>query len=399
MDQTIELDSHATSRSPVENGWRLAGWAIWLVALLVISGMVIANPLKRTVTPVYHQAVVDWSNHQSLYTGLDGMHYPPHFVPLFWPFHIMGNVVGDILWRCLAAAGIAAGLRLFGRAIGGTSPDKTFAILSLLVLPLALPALQNGQANAHLAAMFLLAAWCLKTRRFGRAAALLWLATSIKPIGIAAMGLAWAAYPQIWWRLALGLPVFLGFPFLFGPTAYAWSQCHEAWENLRKCADVTQDRFADLNGLLRVFGSPLVGKASLVVRAIGGAVLMCVCWRSSRCESELRRPLVWLGAATGFLMLFNPMTEANSYVMFAPVLGLMAWWEFQLGTKWAGWIFTFMALTMGLLPNLLYALFGNKFALAWHPAMTIGFLAIITAKLFVSINHDTSPAPAPVVTG
>jgi len=213
------------------------------------------------------------------------------------------------------------------------------------------------------------------------------------------MALALAAYPQIWWRLALGFPVFIGFPFLFGPPAYVSGQCMAALNNLRQCSYVSDHRFADLNGLLRTFGIPLAGKASLAVRALSGGILMCVCWLASRRESEPRRSLLWLSAATGFLMLFNPMTEANSYVILAPVLALMAWWQFNSGAKRTGWLFTGMALSMGFLPNLLHGLFGNYFALAWYPAMTIGFLLIITRQIFSAINSETTPVEASTVSG
>ena len=139
----------------------------------------------------------------------------------------------------------------------------------------------------------------------------------------------------------------------------------------------SEHRFADLNGLLRTFGIPLTGMASLVVRAGAGASLMLGCYFGVRRETEPRRALLWLSAAAGFLMLFNPMTEANSYVILAPVLGLMALWELAQGTPSLGWLLGSMVLTMGLLPNLLRPLFGNAFALAWHPAMTIGFLFVL----------------------
>jgi alpha-1,2-mannosyltransferase len=259
---------------------------------------------------------------------------------------------------------------------------KAFVIVSAITLPLCLPALQFGQANAHLGAALLLAAWCLRAQRWTAAVVLLWLATCIKPLGLAAMGLAWAAYPRLWWRLALGLPVFLGLPFLFAPPAYAWSQYLGAWENLRQCSEVTEHRFADLNGLLRTFGTALTGKASFVVRALAGGALMCVCWRASRSGTEPRRALTWFGCAASFLMLFNPMSEENSYVILAPALGLMAWWALNSGAKQTAWLLAAMVLTMGVLPELLRPLFGNRFALAWHPAMAIAFLAILAWQAF-----------------
>jgi len=357
--------------------WRALAWVLWVVPQVVFAVTVITRPGKRTVVPLYQEAVQNWWQHLPLYHGPTGMNYLPHFVVLFSPYEWIGRALGEILWRVTAAAGLAAGLWLFCGENRGPDRMKTFVLLSAITLPLCLPALQFGQANAELGAAVLLAAWCLRRQHWTAAAVLLWLATCIKPLGLAAIGLAWAAYPPMWWRLALGLPVFIGLPFLFAPPDYAWRQYLGAWENLRQCAEVTEHRFADLNGLLRTFGTALMGKASFAARALAGGALMLVCWRASRRELEPRRSLIWLGCAAGYLMLFNPMFEENSYVILAPALGLMAWWAYHFGAKQTAGIFAAMVLTMGLLPELLRPLFGNRFALAWHPAMTLVFLAII----------------------
>jgi hypothetical protein len=91
---------------------------------------------------------------------------------------------------------------------------------------------------------------------------------------------------------------------------------------------------------------------------------------------------LWFYAlGTGYLMLFNPMTEENSYGILAPALA--AWavlFLFQPDLRAArplGWAIAAMALSMGLLPNILHPIFGNYFALFWHPFMTIVFLAML----------------------
>lgn len=377
------IEGHST---PSWRTWRLLSLVLWIAPLAVISVMVVARPGHRSVTPVYHQAVDQWWVHQPLYEGTTGFHYLPHFTAVFIPYRFAGNRVGDVLWRCTAGMGLAVGLWLFCGAITHGRPDgwRAFALTSLFALPLSLPALQNGQANVHFGVALLLAAWCLHTRCWTAATICLWLAVVIKPLGLAALGLAWAAYPQLWWRLALGLPVFLVFPFAFGPPSYVWSQCLAAWDNLRLCSVASEHRFADLNGLLRTFGIPLAGLASLAVRAGAGGSLMLGCYFGARRETEPRRALLWFSAAAGFLMLFNPMTEANSYVILAPVLALIALWELEQGTPSLGWLLGSMVLTMGVLPNLVRPLFGNVFALAWHPAMTLGFLSIMAWQVWRS---------------
>ena len=290
-------DSQATASDRL---WRALAWLIWVVPMVVFAVMVITRPGSRTVVPLYQEAVQNWWHRQPLYHGPAGMNYLPHFVVLFSPYELLGRALAEILWRGTAAAGLAAGLWLFCGAKGGPDRVRTFVIVSAITLPLCLPALQFGQANAHLGAALLLAAWCLRAQRWSAAVVLLWLATCVKPLGLAAMGLAWAAYPQLWWRLALGLPVFVGLPFLFAPPGYALSQYVGAWENLRQCSEVTEHRFADLNGLLRTFGTALTGAASLAARALAGGALMLVCWRASRRETRTAPVADLAGLRGGF---------------------------------------------------------------------------------------------------
>jgi hypothetical protein len=350
--------------------------------MLVISIMVLVRPGDHNLTPLYHDAVKHWWHRQPLYEGPTGMNYLPQFVVLFGPFHLPPQAVADVLWRGTAALGLAVGVLLFCRDFPRAGRARAFFFVSLLTMPLCLQALQFGQANAHLAAALLLAAWCLRAQRWWAATALLWLATAIKPLGIAALGLAWAVYPHLWWRLILGLPLLGILPFMFGPPGYVWSQYLACAENLRQCSVVTERRFADLNGLLHLFGTTLGGRASSVVRAVAGMSLMLLCWHGARRQAEPLRALIWLGAAASFLMLFNPMTEANSYVILSPVLGLLAWWHLSAGTRWLGWLLAAMVLSMGLLPEPLRPWFGNDFSLAWYPPMALGFLAVLAWMAF-----------------
>lgn len=369
-----------------KNPWRTTALILWAAMMIVLTTLIIVYAGHRSVTPVYHQGVEAWWARAPVYDTPYGMNYLPHFMVLFTPYHFAGESLGGILWLYTAAAALIAGLWLFSRVVLPPPYDRwrAFALATILSLPLSAAALQNGQANAHFGAVLLLAAWCLHTQRWGVAAVCLWLAVAIKPLGLAPMFLAWAVYPQLGWRLALGLPVFLAFPFAFGPWEYVSREFLVACNHLRQCSGVTEHRFADLNGILRTFGIPLTGAASLAVRAAAGALSMVFCYFGVRRTAEPGRALLWLGVATGFLMVFNPMTEANSYIILAPALVLWALWGFAHGQQRLGWVLAGMALTMGLLPNPLRPFLGNYFALAWHPAMTIGFLSILAWQVVQS---------------
>ncbi|HUZ07491.1 MAG TPA: glycosyltransferase family 87 protein [Candidatus Paceibacterota bacterium] len=369
-----------------EKRWAWFAGLLWLLPMLAITVMVVLQPLKRTVTPSYHDAVERWQQRKTLYdsdftAGPQGMNYFPTFVPLFAPYHALPLRTAEVLWRWTAAAGLACGLWCFVRRNAGEFPWRSFALVSVLGLPLCLGALRNGQANAHLGATLLLAAFCLAMEYWWGAALLITLAVAIKPLGLAALGLALVSYPRLWWRLGAAILLVLALPFLTAPEAYVQGQFLIALHNLRQCSDVTQNRFADLNGLLRVFGVPLTGEFSLLVRAGAGAGLAVFCGIVVRKLPQLDRALAWLALVAAYLMIFNPMNEANSYVIFAPAAALWAWRYFQAGRRQLAWTLTIMLVTMSLMPNLLRPWLGNSFALAWHPAMTIIFLGIVFREL------------------
>ena len=358
-----------------EQRWRWVGLLLWCLPVLVITVLVGLEPKKRSVTHHYHTAVEHWAEQKALYEGPRGMNYLPTFVPVFMPYHSVPIRVGDNLWRWTAVAGLVFGLHWYSRK--SARPERTFALLSLLALPLCLAAMRNGQANAHMAAALLIASMCLLSGRWWLATLFLSLTIAIKPIGIAAVGLAFAVYPRLWWRLGLGSAAILLLPFLAGSVDYVQSQYIESFRNLRECSAPTARTFADINGILRVFNSSLGAQSSLVVRAAAGVLFAVFCFGWVRRLPGLERALAWLAFAAGYLMLFNPMNESNSYIIFASALALWVWRFFTQGQATLGWTLAVMAISMGLLPGLFRPWLGNNFAESWHPAMTVILLSIV----------------------
>jgi hypothetical protein len=244
-----------------------------------------------------------------------------------------------------------------------------------------LPAINNGQANVHLSACLLLSAICLTTKGWWGASIFLLLGAAIKPLGLAAAGLAVIAFPEILCPFMLGSLLVIFTPFLLGPTAYVKSQLIASANHLRESANVTENRFADLNGLLMAFGCPLKGILSTLVRAVAGLGFMVFIWKHHHLLPARRRALAWVAASSVYLMIFNPMTEANSYVILAPIMGLMTWQLMEKGRKREAFCIAAMLLSMGLLPNTMHHWLGNAFALAWHPLMALIFAGIVVANL------------------
>ena len=360
----------------------IGGVLLWVVPMLVIGVLVALRPTHRTVTlDSYHVTAGNWWVGKGLYVGPQGMNYLPHFAVLFSPFHVLPLWLGEVLWRFCAAAALAGGLWQLVRALFRSEPGRPFFWATLLSMPLCMTSLRNGNANAILGGVTLLAVVAILDRRWWLAVGLMAVATAIKPLGIVLLLLAPVFYGPLRWRLPVALLGLAVFPYLFASPAYVCSQYQAAWGNLQACAVVTEHRFADINGLLRTFGTAFRPDVSKLVRVLAGVATAVAWWWGAR---RLREPLagLWLYAlATAYLMLFNPMNEENSYSILAPALG--AWGAFFLFSPEArnarslGWAIATMALSMGLLPNIVRPLFGNYFALFWHPFMTLVFLALL----------------------
>jgi hypothetical protein len=378
----------------------IAGVLLWVVPVLVVAVMVALNPAHRTVTlDCYHFAAGNWWVGKNLYAGPQGMNYLPHFAVLFSPFHALPLRLGEVLWRLCAAATLVGGLWQLVLTLFRAEPNRPFFWATLVTMPLCMTSLRSGQANAIFGGVTLLAVAAILNRRWWLAIGLMALATALKPLGIVLLFLAPVVYVPLRWRLPLAVLGLAVFPFLFASPAYVSSQYHAAWHNLQSCAVLTERRFADINGILRTFGTAISPGVSKLVRVLAGGFTAALWWWSAR---RLREPLrgLWLYAlVTAYLMLFNPMNEENSYGILAPALG--AWAAFFLfspqarDSRYRGWVIVVMALTMGLLPNIVRPLFGNHFALFWHPSMTIIFLALLSYFVWRLAPPADEPVTAP----
>ncbi len=358
--------------------------------MLVIAVLVIHDPHRHTVTlGSYHPAAENWWAKKNLYIGPAGMNYLPHFAILFSPFHFLPLTWSELFWRFCAAGTLAGGLWLLSRELFGAECEQPFLWITVLTLPLSLAALRNGNANAIFSGVTLLAIVAVLRQNWWLALAWMSLATALKPLGIVLILLASIYYGPVARRLRLAILGLALFPFLFGSPEYVLAQYREVWHNLRSCAEVSEHRFADFNGILRTLGTPLSASASTVVRFLfGGLTALAWLWGAKRFNPALR--CLWLYAlAASYLMLFNPMTEENSYVILAPALaawGAIFLFNEKMGGRHLGWATALVTLSMCLLPNILRPLFGNYFALCWHPLMTMLFLTGLIG--FASRTHN-----------
>jgi len=368
-----------------EKQWRSVAWAIWLIPMALVVEIVISNPLARSVTPIYHDAVTNWWAQHPVYTGSSGFNYLPLFLPGFGLFALLPLVICEILWRWAALAGLGFGLWRCTNLIASTNQYKVFALVSVLSLPIGLSSIRNGQSSAQLAACLVLAALLLYRKRWWSATFWLSLALVCKPLAIPAIGLAVMAFPNLWWRALLGTLAVLVAPYFLAPISYVNELYVSFASNMVDCYAPVGRTFADLNGVLRVFGLEVTGVASLVLRVAAGVAMALGIWFTARNTVDIRRVLLWLGFSASYIMLFTPMNEANSYVMLAPAFGLWAAWYFEQREKGMVQAFWFISLSILLFADLVGLALGkdirNEFDKFWSPFMTLIFLGILVAEM------------------
>ena len=348
---------------------------LWTTALVVISIMVALDPTERTLLPLYHQAAFDWWARVDVYTDLHGMNYLPHFAVLFSPFHILGVPMGDIVWRVVSTAWLAYGLwqllACFDRSRAGT----LFFTATLFSIAMCLGAIRNGQANTIFAAATVQAAVSLIRGQWWRAAIFVALGVAIKPLGIVLLLLAPFVYRPLIPRLAAALVGLAAFPFLFGPPGYVIAQLRGFAGAMMMASNVTEDRFANVGGVLRALGLEYPGALSTAVSLAAAAVTLGVWWLARRTR-EPQRGVVLLSLATSYLMLFNPMNESNGYVIVAPAMAAVAIRLLERPHRAAGWVLVAIMLSIGILPELIRDL-APGFSLWSKPLLTVVYIGIV----------------------
>jgi alpha-1,2-mannosyltransferase len=357
---------------------------VWTVPLVVITIGIVNRPGQRSLDPIYRWAVDAWLAHEPLYSDERGFIYLPTFIPIYLSIAKLPVPAGEILWRAIATAGIAHGLWSLMKVSSRPRSARGFLLLSIACLPVSLGALQMGQANAWIAMSLFQAAAAISRESPWRAAAWLGLGFAIKPIVIPAIALA------VIRSRCLALPVttvsaaFLVLPFLTAPHVYVWEQYASSLGTIAgPCASVTEHRFADINGLLRSLGIPLDPRWSNILSLVAGLTLAVATGACGACHSAHRWSLLWLSLSCSYLLLFNPMTEANSYCLIGVPAALLAWEWLGRGedpkerhrTRYliTGWMSIAMLLVMGSASEIARPWLGNSLDLWLFPCCGLAF--------------------------
>lgn len=376
----------------------MAAWIIWVALTVVVCFNVAAKPLEHTVTTNYRVAAEAFWNQQPMYSeGQHGWLYPPQGAVLYSLFVAIPSVaVGEVLWRIVITSLFAFSLFRLGRVAMGSESQRfggvTFLILTLSSMALAAGCMRNGQMNLPLAGLLILACCDLASKQWWRATLWLCLALAAKPIALPIVMLAGALFPALWWRLPIGLVAVVLLPFVNPNWTYVVEQHQAALVKMKAAGESGAGMFSDIVGMCQVF--PFVGPGKLVpldldprmltvVRAGAAVGTLGLAFLAQRRFGIVQGSLYLLLMGTGYLMLFNPRTEGNSYPMFVPMVGVLFAWALLIDKKLKTAVALFVAIVLFAAAHEFYK---NKLDSLWiRPLCTlilcgVGAMQIIRAR-------------------
>ena len=338
-----------------------AAWIAWGLFLVAACVVVVSEANRRPANDAYARGAVRWAAGESLYVeGGGGFIYLPQSALVYLPFALLPKWAEHSLWRVLTIGLFAVGVWRLCRLAGQTV--SFFPIVSLVVLPKTWTCALNGQAAPAMAGLSMIALEEIHGRKWWLAALLLALALAVKPLALVLVLVLAVLYRPLWVPFAATLTALAAAPFLAASPAYVLDQYRGAIGMFYAAAQRgLAPAWPQLFSLARLAGIDASEEWQTAVRVAAAIGTLAVCWwvahrgmsatseldptppnppllRGGVCpeskseilnpEFEIPNPLsplvIIYSLATCYLLLFNPRTENNSYVLLSPVIGVMA---------------------------------------------------------------------------
>jgi hypothetical protein len=315
--------------------------AVWAAVLLILCARLLVTDRGQGVYPIFANAARKWLAGQDLYRGPgEPYRYSPLAAVALVPLSGLPDRLGGIVWRLLNAGVLLGGLAWWCRAVLALT-HRQRALFFLLVLPLSVGSLNNGQSNPLLLGLLLIGGAAAATERWNLVGGCLAFACLVKLYPVAVALLLAAGYPRrLAGRLTGALALGLALPFLLGPPAYVTAQYADWLHRL-----VTEDRqtwpvsggYRDLRMLFRLWAVPLGPRTFLAIQLLAAGGIAALCLARRRGERPDRRFLIGvLSLGCCWMTVLGPATESCTYMLLAPALAGAVIEAWQGRPRWAG---------------------------------------------------------------
>jgi hypothetical protein len=303
---------------------------LWILAVAAILAHSWLKPNANTVYKNFQAGGERWLASANLYPKVDEYIYSPFAAALFAPLALLSTRLGNIVWRIVSLA-VYAGA--FAAWLKQARAGERAAWAWILLLPLSVGDMFNGQANPLIIGLLMLAILACRRERWMIAAFCVGVAAYFKVYPLALGLLLAVLHPRKFpWRLVLALAAIFGLSLILNRPAYVLAQYDNWIHTLGQDPRRTLNYFGtyrDFWLMLRVLRAPISVRGWAVLQAASGAVLaiyLLVIQR--RGSSGERLDFLVLALGTCWMLLFGPATESATYVILAPPL-VLAWLRWQ----------------------------------------------------------------------
>jgi hypothetical protein len=321
---------HSTTGRAVRSSlWNRAAWVAWSGALVILLLRPLLASHRGTSFDTYQLAGLHWIHGEGIYTQWMGFVYSPLMAAFFAPFACMPGPIANILWRFLNAGVLLAGMgALLKTEIYSNVKGRSFGIVYVLLIPLAIGNIDISQANPLVAGVIMLSVAAAYRERWNTAALCVAVATSLKIYPVAVGLLICVVAPgRFTWRFLIALILVILAPFLFQHGSYVFEQ-YRAWIATRTSDNRQQwpvEKLPlDLWFLIHWVGKlPISPRIYSVIQLGTAAILALLCAAKTRQGWVRTRILVALfNLVSIWMTLCGPATESYTYMVLAPAIVL-----------------------------------------------------------------------------
>ncbi len=309
--------------------WKRLAAIVWGIALLVVCLRSCLTPDRNNVLPIYTLAGENWTTGKPVYGNvsqeLDVFRYSPPVAGFFSVLRMLPPSSANILWRLINAAVFFWGFAWWLKEVNaGKLSASQRSLLFLLVLPLSLPCLNNGQINPLLLGLMLAGIAAFRREQFLGAAILVGLSCWIKVYPISLGLLLCVVNPRRFtlpWLFAL--TAIAGISFLFRSPGYVLCQ-YSCWldQVIIDSQELGQagTQQINLSLLCEVLRIPLPGFGYLAIQLIVAAAIALWCFLGGR-KLPANGLLYFLTAfCFCWMTIFGPAVESATWILLSPPL-------------------------------------------------------------------------------
>lgn len=313
-----------------KTGYFTAAIVLWLLAFIVCVVLNAFSHHPRTVLTDYLTAGYGWIHQENLY-NLHQIGAFNYFLPaalIFVPLTLLPLPVSLLIWGLLMFAGLIAAVWLVAKNLANNSLQKGryFLLMTLGCVMIGFDALRNGQMTVAILFIALFLSQYFVDERPWFGALLLSVGIILKPIMIVPCLLVLGHHLKLTWRMVVLLLLLSLIPFLTQSFHYVTTQYHLSYLNLMKTVNMGMhgyDWASLLNALHVIFGLNLSSGSQLVILTVAALATYGASWYFRCYASKKQFYFVLMYLAMLYLVLFNPRTENNGYVLLAPFIGYL----------------------------------------------------------------------------